>query len=192
MLCTFRVNRWKSNRGCIRLMIITARNEVVKFMLYTCLSVHRGGGRRSTWAGTPPRAGTPPGQVHSPGRYPSSRYTPRQVHSPGRYTPWTGTPLWAGTPPWQVHPQAGTSPRQVRPRAGIPRRRYTPPKADGYCCGRYAFCWNAFLFLLASAFGIGFSFIFCLRIAPHVHRPSADGWSDLSSSPDLVIPSPLE
>ena len=85
-----------------------------------------------------PLAGTPPGQVHPPGRYtpgqvhppPPGRYTswqvhPRQVHPPGRYTPFgrytpgrytpqAGTPP-AGKPPGLVQPLAGTPPWQVHP-----------------------------------------------------------------------------
>ena len=53
-------------------------------------SVHGGG----------TRAGTPPGQVHPPGRY----TPPRQVHPLGRYTPLGRYPPWAGTPPGQLHP----------------------------------------------------------------------------------------
>ena len=46
--------------------------------LSVCHSVHRVG---TTWAGTP-RAGTPPGQVHPPGRY-----TPRAGKLPGQVPP---------------------------------------------------------------------------------------------------------
>ena len=36
---------------------------------------------------------------------------------------------------------------------GVPAPRgETPPKADGYCCGRYASYWNAFLFLMFCLF----------------------------------------
>ena len=62
----------------------------------------RGGG---TWAGTPPG----------------------QVHPPGRYTPQAGTPPWAGTPPGRYTPlgrytpQAGTPPGRYTPRAGTPQ-----------------------------------------------------------------------
>ena len=53
-------------------------------------------GIHTSWAGTPPHAGTPP-WVDPPGRYttpwagaPST--PPRQVHPLSRYTPWAGTP----------------------------------------------------------------------------------------------------
>ena len=60
---------------------------------------------------------------------PGTMYTP-----PGRYTPWTRY-----TPQDQVHPPD-------RYTCTTPPGRYTPRPADGYCCGRYAFYWNAFLF----------------------------------------------
>ena len=73
------------------------------------------------------------GGVPGPGTPPGTRSPLRQVHTPGtRYTP-----------PDQVHP---------------PWTRYTPtpgpgtPPGDGYCCGRYASYWNAFLFLITFAF----------------------------------------
>ena len=48
----------------------------------------------------------------------------------------------AGMPPSQeqAHPPCS----RHSPGAGTPRSRH-PPKADGYCCGRYASYWNAFL-----------------------------------------------
>ena len=47
-------------------------------------------------AGTPPWAGTPPGQVH-----PLRRYTPL-----GRYTPWAGTPPMS-TACWEIRATRG-------------------------------------------------------------------------------------
>ena len=46
----------------------------------------------------------------------------------------------------------GYTPQADTPRAGIPRADTTqadppPPPADGYCSGRYASYWNAFLFV---------------------------------------------
>ena len=61
----------------------------------------------------------------------------------------------AGIPPGTRH----TPPPQRRPpRADTPQEQTPPPGADppptgsrdGYCCGRYASYWNAFLFLLYS------------------------------------------
>ena len=52
------------------------------------------------------------------------------------------------TPPQSRPPQGpGTpSPRAGTPGADTPRDQAPPPAADGYCCGRYASYWNAFLF----------------------------------------------
>ena len=120
-------------------------------------------------------ADTPPDRL---GRHPlPSRQTP-----PGQTPPWQADTPLAGRPPWQAeptlagitppprqvdtpptradpspgqtpllgrHPSGQTSPWQVDPsRAG----RY-PPSSDGYCSGRYAPYWNAFL-----------SFIYCLML----------------------------
>ena len=73
------------------------------------------------------------------------------------------TPLGAGTPqsrqapptpqeqppPWSSPPSEQTPPpHQSRhpPGADTPCSRHPPPPADGYCCGRYTFYWNAFLY----------------------------------------------
>ena len=67
---------------------------------------------------------------------------------------WTGTPPEPGTPPRtrytpQIrYPQAGTPWAGTLPGRYTPLGRYTPPPADGYCCGRYASYWNAFLLLV--------------------------------------------
>ena len=125
--------------------VITVRNEVAKVM-FLHLSVILLTGRE--YLGRyPPGPGTPPqDQVHLPGpgthprdqvHPPGTRYTPQdQVHPPGtrytpgtRYIPWTRyTPLGPGT----------------------------PPSRDGYCCGRYASYWNAFLFRIADAHSISY------------------------------------
>ena len=99
--------------------IVTVRNEVAKVMflhLSVSHSVHRSVCTCSQWGVpahippesrytppgryTPPtQAGTPPWQVHPPGRYtPQACTPPRQVHPPGRYTPRQVPPLRAGTP----------------------------------------------------------------------------------------------
>ena len=94
-----------------------------------------------------PRAGTPLEQATRPagtGHPPAPNPPPRAgTHQP---------------PQTRQHPteQAPTNP----PRLGTPQSRHPPgpdtppgpdppsPPADGYCCGRYASCWNAFSFLL--------------------------------------------
>ena len=55
-------------------------------------------------------------------------------YTPGQVPPWDQVPPWTRYTPWD----------QVHPRAGKPPRDQVPP-ADGYCCGRYASYWNAFL-----------------------------------------------
>ena len=72
------------------------------------------------------------------------------------------TPLGAGTPQDQAPslgadtPWEQTPPEQIPPREqALPRSRHPPPPppADGYCCGRYASYWNAFLFDLCCSHG---------------------------------------
>ena len=70
---------------------------------------------------------TPPGR-HSPGQTPPARRNPTLPS-----TPMDGHPIWQAHP----LPGAGTLPSLGRPPAG---------RADGYCSGRYASYWNAFLF----------------------------------------------
>ena len=124
-------------------ILLPSATKLRRLCFYTCLSVHGGG---CTWAGIPPRQVPLWDQVHPPGPG-----TPPwdQVHHPqGRYTPRAGTP-WD-----QVHPPGPGTPPGTR---YTPRTRYPPPgqvhppgpgtpPADGYCCGRYASYWNAFLF----------------------------------------------
>ena len=96
------------------------------------------------------RGGEVPGQVP-----PWDQVHP---HPPDKYTLRAGTtprqiqPREPGTPPGQEHPLGRYTPLgryipqdQVHPRAGTPS-----PPGDGYCCGRYASYWNAFLFSLNS------------------------------------------
>ena len=120
----------------------TVRNEVAKVMflhLSVSHSVYRGGvpGQAPPGPGTPPRTRYPPwdqvhpppwDQVHpGPGTPPGTRYTPPGTRCPPRQVP-----------PRQVHPLGPGTPRQVHP---------LPTPAHGYCCGRYASYWNAFLLL---------------------------------------------
>ena len=138
----------------------TVRNEVAKVMflhLSVSHSVHRGG----VPSQVPPRyhVQTPPGpglsprdQVHPP----RAGTPPRQVHPPGTPPPGMVHPLGPGTPPWdQVHPPrtrySPPSGSRYTPQKQVPTPGPgTPPPADGYCCGRYASYWNAFLFCFFS------------------------------------------
>ena len=80
---------------------------------------------------TPPRP-APPQSRHPPGpgtprnRHPPQSRHPRTRHPLSRHNPLTRHPLGADIPPppWDQAP---------------------PTRADGYCCGRYASYWNAFL-----------------------------------------------
>ena len=69
---------------------------------------------------------------------------------------WDTTPLGADPPPPPLDqappgadtPRPGSPQTRHPPGAGIPPGADTPPyQADGYCCGRYASYWNAFLSL---------------------------------------------
>ena len=127
--------RRQAVRILLECFLVTIHNEVAKVMfLHVCVCPQWGGeweyldryplGTRYT----PPGPGTPPRTRYiplGPGTPPGTRYTPRdQVH-----------------PPDQVHlPGPGTP----------PGTRYTPPPGDGYCSGRYASYWNAFLFTVKS------------------------------------------
>ena len=68
------------------------------------------------------------------------------IHTP----PWAETP-WADTPTSRQTPRAWawtrTPPRQRSPWADTP----SPSPADRYCCGRYAFYWNALWFSIVLA-----------------------------------------
>ena len=72
--------------------------------------------------------------VHRGGVCPSACWD--RPSSPGRHPP-------GQTPPCR-HTPMQTPPGQTPPRAD------TPSPADGYCCGRYASYWNAFLFTIKS------------------------------------------
>ena len=96
------------------------RTKFVKFMFYTCLSVilFTGGGSRPVTRG---------------------RDLPRGVSKP--------MPRGRGSARGDVQAQSqGVS--RTRP-GGVSQHalRQTPLTVDGYCCGRYASCWNAFLFV---------------------------------------------
>ena len=103
-------------------VILIVRNEVAEVMFLPLVfhSVH-GGGHASVYTGIPPP--TPP--------------YPREQPPPGPDTPWIRHLPLPGTPPDQAPPQS----RPIGPDIHI---RHLPP-ADGYCCGRYASYWNAYL-----------------------------------------------
>ena len=109
--------------------LLPPANEVCEGYVFTgvCLSTGQVPPRQ-----VHPRAGTPLGKVHPPGRYIPQAGTPpnRYTHpTPGRYNP-----------PWQVH-----TPGKVHPLEGSPP---TPVHAGIQSTSRrYVSHWNAFLFI---------------------------------------------
>ena len=102
-----------------------------------CLST---GGSASVHAGIPPSSSS-----HS--RPPSSRH-PRSRHPLGADNPPERTPPWS-RPLRSRHPHPlEQTPLEQTPLEQTPPSRSRPPQADGYCCGRYASYWNAFLFVM--------------------------------------------
>ena len=98
--------------------VITVRNEIAKVMfLHLSVILSTGGVYLSAcWDATTPS--------------PQTRHPPR----PG--------PSGPAPPPDQASPWDQVPPRTRHSPPGLG----TPPGADGYCCGRYASYWNAFLF----------------------------------------------
>ena len=135
---------------------------------YPLDQVHPPPGRAGTplGPGTPPgRAGTPPRPGTPPGRYtPLARYTPWVSYPPGtRYTPLGRYTLGPGIPSGPgTHPPGPGTPPWTR---YIPRNQVPPIPRDGYCRGRYAFYWNAFLFFFC--FSISLLSIFWLVCPPY-------------------------
>ena len=133
----------ESNRSLGTAPHITVCNEVAKVMfLHLSVILSTGGGicLSACWDTTPP----PPG--------PGSR---DQAHPPGT----RHTPLGPG-PPDQAPPPRG----QVPPGPDTPPDQTPPPRSrDGYCCGRYASYWNAFLFYSFSTSFLHVMFKYCSR-----------------------------
>ena len=77
-----------------------------------------------------------------------------EVCTPWADTPWQTHPSWVDTPP----PPRQTPPRQTPPRQTPPKQTpldkhphpWADTPADGYCSGRYASYWNAFLLTIFS------------------------------------------
>ena len=105
--------------------LLPSATKLRRLCFYTCLSFCSQWGSASVHAGIPPGPRTPPrDQAHPPEQTPpGSRHLP-----PGADIP------RADNPPGSRHPPPLSS------------REQTPPPRNGYCCGRYASYWNAFLF----------------------------------------------
>ena len=104
--------------------IFTIRNEVAKVM-FLHLSVSH--------------------SVHNGGlvSHHALRQSPSGTESPGRRHP-SGLDTPPGT---------DTTPPGSRHHL-LPQSRHPPPGGDGYCCGRYASYWNAFLLQLTLLFWV--------------------------------------
>ena len=121
---------------CISTVFLAMDEMVLQILMYVKTSGKAFFTARKRSTGTPPRkvhppAGTLPGQVLTPGRYPPGTH-------PGRYSP-------RYTPPGQVHLPLG----RYTP-VGTPLGRYTPTTVHAgirSTSGRYASHWNAFLLL---------------------------------------------
>ena len=109
----------------INFHFFTVRNEVAKVMfLHLSVCPQRGVCLSTCWDTAPP---------------------PREQHPRSRHPPRASTHLGADTSPGSRPPPGADTPQpplweQAPPGAD------TPP-GDGYCCRRYASCWNAFLLL---------------------------------------------
>ena len=92
-----------------------------------------------TLPGLTPKTDTPQGR-HPWADMPPGQTPPGHTHPLGTHTPWAHTP--PGQTPHQQTPLQADTPAQCM-------LGYTVPSAcwdrHGYCCGRYASYWNAFL-----------------------------------------------
>ena len=111
----------------------------------------------------PPGADTPPQSRHPRSRHPPGADTPPPRADPlSRHIPQTDTPQ-SRHPPGSRHPGSRhprppleqtppTTPRADTPLGADTPWEQTPPRSrhlsprNGHCCGRYASCWNAFLY----------------------------------------------
>ena len=169
-------------------VLITVRNEVAKVMfLHLSVILFTEGG--STWAGVAWTRYTPPGryppdQVHPPGPGTPSQAgnPPGPGTPPGRSIPQDQVPPWTGTPPRQVHPPGSRhTPGQVHP----PDQVHRPRSRDGYCCGRYASYWNAFLFKVRPH--VMFAFVLTSTSTSTLHCVSGDANVENGCKPILCI-----
>ena len=126
-------------------------------------SVHRGGLQAHTLGGEVRGSGQGGLQAHTQrGGWGSGQGGCLQAHTWGK----VGGSGWGGRSPgpylgglqactWgdlQAHTQGVPRPTpggsSGPPAGGVSQHALRPLTADGYCCGRYAFYWNAFLFTL--------------------------------------------
>ena len=94
-------------------------------------------------------------QTHSTRHPPGPDHQPWTSHPPGPDTPWDQPPPQDQTTPLDQKPPGTRHPPGLDhpPGPATPLGSDTPPSTrppgrDGYCCGRYASYWNAFLLFL--------------------------------------------
>ena len=152
---------WLSCKSNQLKCLITICNKVVKNMFLHLCVCPQGGGSASVHAGIQPLDQAPPWTRHPPGAdTPLEPDTPRRGTPPDQAPFLDQAPTGPGTPMNQAPPGPGTPlmdqalppSRPFTPRPGTLPGPDTPPgnrhPPDGYCCGRYASYWNAFLLFL--------------------------------------------
>ena len=134
--------------------LLPSATKLGRLYFYTCLSFCSQGGT----------GGLPQCMLgyYAPPPDPPGPDTPQDQTPPGPDTPWEQAlpPPRAGTPPQSRHPLWSRHPPGP-----------DTPRADGYCCRRYASYWNAFLlnhkftlFLLSCFTFSDADFKFCAKI----------------------------
>ena len=133
--------------------ITVCKRNLRRLYFYTCLSVHRGGG----WYPSMHCRFLSTGVV-SQHALQVSRPTPRgEVEGSGLKGGGSPGPHPGGL---QAHTWGWVSQHALR---------QTPLQADGYCCGQYASCWNAFLLFEIVHKGSYCLFSFRIGIENHKH-----------------------
>ena len=118
-----------------RVILLPSATKLRRLCFYRCVSVHRGGGGGGWYPSMPCRW------------YPSMPCSrSRGVCYPSMHCRWyPSMPCnrsQGGVPDWGVPARGGLLPGGLVSQHAL---RQTPPGRDGYCCGRYASHWNAFL-----------------------------------------------
>ena len=129
--------------------LLLSTTKLRRLCFYTCLSFcSQGGGLPQCMLGYHPPDQARPWTRHTP-----TRHTPQTRYLPHRADTSPPPPRTRHHPSDKAPPRPGTPQSRHPPRPGPPPREQTParsrhPPADGYCCGRYASYWNAFLFVI--------------------------------------------
>ena len=115
--------------------LLPSATKLRRLCFYRCVSVHRGGGIPACLAAGLQGVCAIPACIA--GGIPACLATGLQGVVPGLRGLLQGVPAPGGSAP------GGSAPREVSQHV---LRQTPPPGRDGYCCGRYASHWNAFLF----------------------------------------------